>query len=53
MKWLDIAAPVARVAGRMAAPLLAGLLAAQLTLAGVPDECAAQVVDVVGKLFGW
>ena len=53
MKWHDIAAPVARVAARMAAPLLAGLLAAQLTLAGVPDECAAQVVDVVGKLFGW
>ena len=53
MKWLDIAAPVARVAARMAGPLLAGVLAAQLTLAGVPAECAGQVGDVVGKLFDW
>lgn len=53
MKWLDIAALGARGAARMLGPLLAGVLAAQLTLAGVPDECAAQVVDVVGKLFGW
>lgn len=53
MKWHDIAAPALRGALRLAGPMLAGLLAAQLTLAGVPDECAAQVVNVVGRLFGW
>lgn len=53
MKWHDTAALVGRAALRLVGPMVAGLLAARLTLAGVPDECAAQVANVVGKLFDW
>ena len=53
MKWHDIAPVALRAALRLAGPMLAGLLAAQLTLAGLPAECAAQVADLAGKLFVW
>ena len=53
MKWHDTAALVGRAALRLVGPIVAGLLAARLTLAGVPDECAAQVAAAAGKLFGW
>lgn len=52
MKWLDTAAPALRVVLRLVAPMAAGLLAAQLTLHGLPAECAAQVGDLAVKLFG-
>ena len=53
MKWHDTAALVGRAALQLVGPMVAGLLAARLTLGGVPGECAAQVVAVAGKLFGW
>lgn len=48
MKWHTVAAVLRPVV----LPVVAGLIAGQLVLAGVPDECAAQVRGVLVKLFG-
>ena len=46
MKW-PIVVAVIRAVGL---PLVAGLIAGQLVLAGLPDECVAAVKAVVLKL---
>lgn len=47
-KWLM---PVVAVARPLVVPLLAGLMASQLVLAGLPAACAAEVRELVGRLF--
>lgn len=47
MKWHTVVAVLRPVV----LPVVAGLIAGQLVLAGLPEECAAQVRGVLVRLF--